>query len=72
MGGERRAIIVRELEASLQRFGDFLLKAQLVTETAAPDRWSLVGELMAAEPLEPVGVRSFAVLVTIYRMRQRR
>jgi hypothetical protein len=27
---------VRELEASLQQFGEFILKARLVTEKAAP------------------------------------
>jgi len=27
---------MRELEASLQQFGEFLLKARLVKETAAP------------------------------------
>ena len=32
----RRAIVVRELEASLQQFGEFLLRAQLVREKAAP------------------------------------
>ena len=31
--GERR---VRELETSLQQFAEFILKAQLVTEKAAP------------------------------------
>ena len=32
---------MRELESSLQQFGEFLLKAQLVRETAAPHfvRW---------------------------------
>ena len=34
-------MVLRELEASLQQFGDFLLKAQLVREKAAPHcvRW---------------------------------
>ncbi len=27
---------MRELEASLQQFGEFILKAQLITEKAAP------------------------------------
>lgn len=31
-----RAIVVRELEASLQQFGEFLLRTHMVTERAEP------------------------------------